>query len=158
MDLSVMISHASMDAKIGTAWQRLLKRVFPESKLRYSSDPRDPAFSGYGAFASEILGWIEQSSYILTVQTPDPWSYYRRNLRTKILKPAGLLQPFIRMPVKLSTIPISLISCSLGRPTYWPHTRGSKIRNVRNCPSPRIGMRITLSSCHSAQPQPTQFP
>ena len=64
-----MISHASMDAKIGTAWQRLLKRVFPESKLRYSSDPRDPAFSGYGAFASEIRGWIEQSRYILTVQT-----------------------------------------------------------------------------------------
>jgi hypothetical protein len=38
MDLSVMISHASMDEKIGTAWQRLLKRVFPECKLRYSSD------------------------------------------------------------------------------------------------------------------------
>ena len=69
MDLSVMISHASMDAQIGTAWQRLVKRVLPESKLRYSSDPRDPAFSGYGAFASEILGWIEQSRYILTVQT-----------------------------------------------------------------------------------------
>ena len=105
-----MISHASMDAKIGTAWQRLLKRVFPESKLWYSSDPRDPAFSGYGAFASEIRGWIEQSRYILTVQTPqsffsltarfsngiwsDLWSYYWRNLRTKILKPWNPLNLF----------------------------------------------------------------
>jgi hypothetical protein len=43
----VMISHASMDATIATAWQRLLRRVFPESNLRYSSDRRDYAFGGY---------------------------------------------------------------------------------------------------------------
>ena len=90
MELSVMISHASMDAKIGTAWQRLLKRVFPESKLRYSSDPRDPAFSGYGAFASEILGWIEQSSYILTVQTPNsafrPWLVWEAGMARALKK------------------------------------------------------------------------
>jgi hypothetical protein len=90
MDLSVMISHASMDATIATAWQRLLRRVFPESKLHYSSDPRDPAFSGYGAFASEILDWIEQSSYVLTIQTPNsafrPWLVWEAGMARALKK------------------------------------------------------------------------
>jgi hypothetical protein len=90
MDLSVMISHASMDAAIATAWQRLLRRVFPESKLRYSSDPRDPAFSGYGAFATEILDWIQQSSYILTIQTPNsafrPWLVWEAGMARALKK------------------------------------------------------------------------
>ena len=90
MDLSVMISHASMDATIATAWQRLLRRVFPEAKLRYSSDPRDPAFSGYGAFAEEILDWIRQSRYILTIQTPNsafrPWLVWEAGMARALQK------------------------------------------------------------------------
>jgi hypothetical protein len=72
-----MISHATIDEHVGTAWNNLLQAVFPKFTFRYSSDPNNPAFSGYGAFAGQIQEWIEESSYCLTIQTPNsairPW-------------------------------------------------------------------------------------
>ena len=74
---TVMISHATIDEHVGTAWNNLLQAVFPRFTFRYSSDPNNAAFSGYGAFAGQIQEWIKESDYCLTIQTPNsairPW-------------------------------------------------------------------------------------
>jgi hypothetical protein len=74
---TIMISHATVDEHAGTAWSNLLRAVFPQFSLRYSSDPNTPAFSNYGAFSEEIQEWIKESKYCLTIQTPNsairPW-------------------------------------------------------------------------------------
>ena len=64
-----MISHASTDEKIATAWYDLLRSIFPMSELRYSSDPRNPPFHGYTAFAEQIHDgtWGSNSCYVVSL-------------------------------------------------------------------------------------------
>lgn len=70
MPPKIMLSHASADEMIATAWSDLLRIIFPTSELRYSSDPKNPPFHGYSAFAAQIHDWIKEAEYCLTIQTP----------------------------------------------------------------------------------------
>ena len=86
----IMISHASTDEKIATAWYDLLRSIFPTSELRYSSDPRNPPFHGYSAFAEQIHDWVKETEYCLTVQTPiskrRPWLIWEAGLAKSLNK------------------------------------------------------------------------
>jgi hypothetical protein len=86
----IMISHASTDEKIATAWYDVLRSIFPTSELRYSSDPRNPPFDGYSAFAEQIHDWIKETEYCLTVQTPSskhrPWLIWEAGLARSLNK------------------------------------------------------------------------
>jgi hypothetical protein len=87
---TVMISHAEIDANIATAWYDLLRRVFPRFEFRYSSNPNNPAFSSYGAFADQIQKWIQESDYCLTIQTPNssvrPWIVWEAGMARALNK------------------------------------------------------------------------
>jgi hypothetical protein len=86
----IMISHASTDEKIATAWYDLLRSIFPTSELRYSSDPRNPPFHGYTAFAEQIHDSVKETEYCLTVQTPSsrrrPWLIWEAGLAKSLNK------------------------------------------------------------------------
>jgi hypothetical protein len=85
-DLTVMISHASVDTTIATAWRRLLGRVLPAAKLLHSMKP--PAWAASNA--EQVLDWIRQSRCILTIQTPNTasqsWSIWEAGMARALQK------------------------------------------------------------------------
>ena len=87
---TLMISHAEIDAEIATPWYDLLKKVFPTFQYRYSSNPNNPAFSSYSAFADQIQQWISESDYCLTIQTPNssvrPWIVWEAGMARALKK------------------------------------------------------------------------
>jgi hypothetical protein len=87
---TLMISHAEIDSEIATAWYDLLEKVFPTFQYKYSSNPNDPSFSSYSAFADQIQQWITESDYCLTIQTPNssvrPWIVWEAGMARALRK------------------------------------------------------------------------
>jgi hypothetical protein len=119
---TLMISHAEIDSEIATTWYDLLEKVFPTFEYKYSSNPNDPSFSSYSAFADQIQQWITESDYCLTLQTSNsavrPWIVWEagmaRALRKGIyvilfgIEPGNLKNPLDSHPHYDGTNPVDV--------------------------------------------------
>jgi hypothetical protein len=65
-----MISHAEVDMTLAKAWFALLRRLFPDAEIWYSTKPDAFPSEKEESIVEKVRKEIDKAQHILTIQTP----------------------------------------------------------------------------------------